>query len=139
MALKLKPLNSILSSIFFCKRTIIVLNSQPKEVEFTTHGKKHNACNLEHRLDPTILKIQNDLDFFFFCPFKLRIWALIVLETIDVLKSLTTKKPKKSLANVMRKFQDVWFVKMPWVETIFYANGNLLIVRCKVYIKIKRK
>ncbi len=39
----------------------------------------------------------------------------------------------------MRKFQDVQFVKLPWVETIFDANGNLLIVRCKVYIKIERK
>jgi hypothetical protein len=34
----------------------------------------------------------------------------IILETIDDLESLTTKKPKKSLANVVRKFQDVWFV-----------------------------
>jgi hypothetical protein len=63
----------------------------------------------------------------------------IILETIDALESLTTKKPKKSLANVMRKFQDVWFMKMPWVETIFDANGNLSIVRCKVYTKIERK
>lgn len=26
-------------------------------------------------------------------------------------------------------------MKMPWVETIFDANGNLSIVRCKVYTK----
>jgi hypothetical protein len=63
----------------------------------------------------------------------------IILETIDALKNLPTKKPKKSLTNVVRKFQDVWFVKMPWVEIIFDANGNLSIVRCKVYTKIERK
>jgi len=73
MASKLKPLDSISSSIFFCERTIIILNSQLEEVKYTTHGKKHNACNLEHKLDHVILKIQNDLDFFFFYAFKLRI------------------------------------------------------------------
>jgi len=71
MALKLKPSNSISSSIFFGERTIIILNSQHEEVEYTTHGKKHNACNLEHILDHVILNIQNDLEFFCFCPFKL--------------------------------------------------------------------
>jgi hypothetical protein len=30
-----------------------------------------------------------------------------IFETIDPLKNLPTNKPKKSLANVMRKFQDV--------------------------------
>lgn len=62
-----------------------------------------------------------------------------ILETIDPLKNLPTKKPTKSLANVVKEFHDVWFVKMLWVETIFDANGNLSIVRCKVYIKIERK
>ncbi len=73
MALKLKSSNSISSSNCFCERTIIVLNSEPKEVEFTAHGKKHNACNLEHGLDLDIFKILNDLEFIFFCPFKFRI------------------------------------------------------------------
>jgi hypothetical protein len=30
-------------------------------------------------------------------------------------------------------------MKMPWAETIFYALGNLSIVRCKVCIKIEIK
>ncbi len=75
MALKLKPSNSISSSNCFCKRTIIVLNSQPQEVVFITHGKKHNVCNLEHGLDLDILKILSDLKFIFFYPFK----ALMIL------------------------------------------------------------
>ncbi len=39
----------------------------------------------------------------------------------------------------MKKFQDVWFMKMPWAEIIFYAPGNLSVVRCKVCIKIEIK
>ncbi len=39
----------------------------------------------------------------------------------------------------MKKFQDVWFMKMPWAETIFDVTKNLSIVRCKVCIKIEIK
>ncbi len=39
----------------------------------------------------------------------------------------------------MKKFQDVWFIKVPWAEFIFDATRNLSIVRCKVYTKIEIK
>ncbi len=39
----------------------------------------------------------------------------------------------------MKKFQDVWSMKIPWAETIFDAIGNLLGVKCKVCTKIEIK
>jgi hypothetical protein len=52
----------------------------------------------------------------------------------------TRKKPKKTFkVNVIQKFQDVWLVKMSWVEPMFDGDGNLSIVRCKLCTKIKCK
>jgi hypothetical protein len=45
--------------------------------------------------------------------------------------------PKK--INTIKKYQDFWFLKMPWVEAIFDINEDLIIIQCKIFTKIKRK
>jgi hypothetical protein len=49
------------------------------------------------------------------------------------------KKPKKVVANVKCKFQEMWAMKMPWVEPIFHDVGLVCIVRCCVRTKIESK
>jgi len=39
----------------------------------------------------------------------------------------------------VKKFQDVWSMKIPWAETIFDATRNILGVKCKVCTKIEIK
>ncbi len=64
MAQKLKsPFNFKFKSIF--EKTITVLNSQPKEAEFSAQGEKCNAYNLKHGPDHVVVEIQNDPNFHF--------------------------------------------------------------------------
>ncbi len=49
------------------------------------------------------------------------------------------KKPKKFVIDVNCKFQEIWAMKMPWVEPIFNDVGLVCIVNCYVCTKIERK
>lgn len=117
------------------------LNGQLSHIaESSAQGKKHNACNLEDGHDHVVVDIQNGLEFPLLSP---QAWNLnpndIILKTIDALKSLTLKKPRKTPTYRVKKFQDVQFMKMPWVEAIFCAIRNLSTMKCKVYTKIEQK
>jgi hypothetical protein len=37
------------------------------------------------------------------------------------------------------KFQEIWFVKMPWIKPIFNEVGVVFIMRCYIRIIIKKK
>jgi hypothetical protein len=39
--------------------------------------------------------------------------------------------------DVIRKFQDVWSMKMPWAKLVFDGDGNLSTFKCKMCTKIK--
>jgi hypothetical protein len=39
--------------------------------------------------------------------------------------TLAIAKQESKKKNVVKKFQDVWFVKMFWVEVVFDVGGNL--------------
>ncbi len=41
--------------------------------------------------------------------------------------------------NVNHKFQDVWALKMRWVEPIFNEVGLVTSLKCHVYSKIEKK
>ncbi len=60
MAWKLRPLPNFKFRYLF-KKTITVLNSQLKEAKSSAHGENCNACNLEHKPNPIVVEIQNDL------------------------------------------------------------------------------
>ncbi len=55
---------------------------------------------------------------------------------LDAIAS-TKQKPKK--IDIVKKFLNVWSMKMPWVEIVFDVGGNMIIVQYKVYTKIKHK
>lgn len=50
------------------EKTITILNSQSKEVESSAQGENCNAGNLEHRPNPIVVEIQNDLKLPFLSP-----------------------------------------------------------------------
>jgi hypothetical protein len=58
----------------------------------------------------------------------------ILLNTIATLAT-TKQKPKK--IDIVKKFQDVWSMKTPWVEIVFNVGGNMIIIQYKVYTKIE--
>jgi hypothetical protein len=50
------------------EKTITILNSQSKKVESSAQGENCNACNLEHKPNPIVVEIQNDLKLPFLSP-----------------------------------------------------------------------
>ncbi len=52
---------------------------------------------------------------------------------------LLPKNIRKVVTNVNCKFQEIWVVKMPWVEPIFYEVGLVSTMRCYVCTIIGRK
>ncbi len=51
----------------------------------------------------------------------------------------TPKNPKKLVTNVNYKFQEIWAIKMPWLEPIFNEVGVVSIMKCCVCTKIKKE
>jgi hypothetical protein len=58
---------------------------------------------------------------------------------VDTIATLATTKQKPKKIDIVKKSQDVWSMKMPWVEIVFDVGGNMIIIQYKVYTKIKRK
>jgi hypothetical protein len=48
-------------------------------------------------------------------------------------------KTKQKVYELNKVFQDVWNVKLPWVNSMVDAHGKVHPVRCKVCTKIKGK
>jgi hypothetical protein len=46
---------------------------------------------------------------------------------------------KKQNYDAIRKFQDKWSTKFPWVKLFIKEHGSLHIVKCKSFIKVKGK
>jgi len=64
-----------------------------------------------------------------------------MLESIplNLMTTPTTSKQMPKKINTIKKYQDFWFLKMPWVEAIFDVKENLMIIQCKLCTKIKCK
>jgi hypothetical protein len=48
--------------------------------------------------------------------------------SLNLITTPTTTKQKPKKINIIKKIQDFWFMKMPWVEIFFYAGENLIII-----------
>jgi hypothetical protein len=61
----------------------------------------------------------------------------IVVE--DVCASNPKNRKKTFDIDVNRKLQNVWVLKMPWVEPIFQCTNLVISFKCHVYFKIEKK
>jgi hypothetical protein len=64
---------------------------------------------------------------FLFAPFDPNV-SMFGSIPLDTIATLTTTKQKLEKIDIVKKFQDVWSMKMPWVEIIFNVGGNMIII-----------
>ncbi len=82
-----------------------------------------------------------ELQFFSLEMFVVDPNAMLESITIDV-DDECVRPPKKTIkvvTNVNYKFQEIWVVKMPWAEPIFYEVGLVFTMKCCICSIIERK
>jgi hypothetical protein len=131
-----------ISSLMVLKKKGLT-NLKPKivhgihEAQSSKQGELKNY--LRQILEPTPTIVGMDVEIEVLCTTSNFTTCMLESIPLNIITTPATTKQMLKKINIIKKYQDFWFLKMPWVEANFYVNENLIIIQCKVCTKIKCK